>query len=277
MQTRHRMERQKRKGGEEWLKNRKPNFEIKNLTDTNAELYIYSDVVGDEIEGWWYGSDVYPTAIKQFLDTVKGKSLDVYVNSNGGSVFAGLAIYNMLDRHIQDGNTVTVHVDGLAASIASVIAMIGCKSGGLYCPENSFLMVHRAWCGTQGNAEDLRQMADTLDKIDASILSIYQNSLKDGVSIETIQELVNAETWLTGKDAAQYFNITSTQSIEAVACASDIVHKNMPNNLIKNEEKDLPLEDVPKVDETPKIEIQMEEPDENENEIEDLLLELDIL
>ena len=87
-------------------------YEIKNTTETSADLYFYGDIVSDWW-GAWQDEDQYPDAIKNFLSAQDGKDLNVYVNSGGGSVFAGIAIYNMLKRHAQK-NTVNVYVDGLA-------------------------------------------------------------------------------------------------------------------------------------------------------------------
>lgn len=98
-------------------------LEIKNETKDNAELYFYGDIVSSCL-GAWDDTDQYPESIKKFLDNVKGKDLDIYINSGGGSVFAGMAIYNMLKRH---KGFKTVYIDGLAASIASVIALAGDK------------------------------------------------------------------------------------------------------------------------------------------------------
>lgn len=98
-------------------------LEIKNMTDVSADLYFYGDIVSDWW-GAWQNEDQYPDAIKNFLSQAEGKDLNVYVNSGGGSVFAGMAIYNMIKRH-GEKNKVKVYVDGLAGSIASVIAFAG--------------------------------------------------------------------------------------------------------------------------------------------------------
>ncbi len=103
--------------------------EIKNQTETSADLYFYGDIVSD---GWeaWTEEDQYPEAVKNFLANQEGKELNVYINSGGGSVFAGVAIYNIIRRHAQKAK-VQIYVDGLAASIASVIAfaLVGkCKN-----------------------------------------------------------------------------------------------------------------------------------------------------
>lgn len=259
------------------VKNRKP-FEIKNMTDNSADMYIYSDIVSDEIEGYWYGSDAYPIAVKNFLDSVKGKDLNVYINSNGGSVFAGITIFNMIQRHVQNGNKVDITVDGLAASISSVIAFSGTS---LTMPSNSYLMIHRAWSGMQGNAEDMREMADTLDKIDATILGVYENNLKDGVDLDTVKELMDAETWMDGNTASQYFNIKIAEPVKAVACISDITYKNMPNNLITKSTEDIPSEEEPKMENKAQMESQVLENEkinnQKEEELELLRLHLELL
>lgn len=207
-------------------------FEIKNETDTKAELFIYGDIVSSE---WskWEETDIAPTDIRNFLDGVKGKDLDIYINSGGGSVFAGIGIYNMLKRHEGDKN---VYVDGLAASIASVIAMAG---DNIYIPKNAFLMIHKAWNWTAGNSDDFRKMADTLDTIDQGILNVYSENVKEGVSMDKIKELVAAETWLTGDEAEKYFNINVIEENTAAACISDFYeYKNIPKCLTKTETRE---------------------------------------
>ena len=100
-------------------------FTFKNETATSADLYFYGDIVSDWW-GAWQDEDQYPDAVKNFLAEHQGKDLNIYINSGGGSVFAGIAIYNMLKRH--QGKK-TVYVDALAGSIASVIAFAGDKIG----------------------------------------------------------------------------------------------------------------------------------------------------
>jgi ATP-dependent Clp endopeptidase proteolytic subunit ClpP len=205
-------------------------FEIKNATETSADLYFYGDIVSDWW-GAWQEEDQYPEAIKNFLSGNTGKTLNVYINSGGGSVFAGIAIYNMLKRH---NAQVNVYVDGLAASIASVIAFAG--TGKPKVPSNAFLMIHNPWTIAEGNAKDLRKMADDLDQIATGILNIYEEHLKEGVSIETIKELMDAETWLNGEQAAEYFDIEVGETQEYVAAVGDYLSKsrNMPRNLKTN-------------------------------------------
>lgn len=203
------------------------NLEIKNQTDSSADLFFYGDIVSDWW-GAWQDEDQYPDAIKNFLSEQQGKDLNVYINSGGGSVFAGIAIYNMLRRHAQS-NKVNVYVDGLAGSIASVIAFAG--SGKPTIPSNAFLMIHNPWTQASGNAEELRKMADDLDQISTGIVNIYAEHLKEGVSIDTIKELMDKETWLNGAEASEYFDIEVGDTKEYVAAVTD--YADIPENVKK--------------------------------------------
>jgi ATP-dependent protease ClpP protease subunit len=199
-------------------------FKIKNSTSNSADIYFYGDIVSDE---WstWSNEDQYPENIKNLLEGQNGKALNIYINSGGGSVFAGIAIYNILKRH---NGYKTVYVDGLAASIASVIAFAGDK---LVIPKNAFLMVHKPWNYCIGNANDLQKEIEVLNTIEQSMLNIYQEHLKEGVDIKTIADFVDKETWFTGEQAAEYFNIEVSEKKEIAACADISKFKNAPKNL----------------------------------------------
>lgn len=190
-------------------------LQVKNKTDNSAEIYFYGDIVGSEWEKWT-DTDTCPQDVKAILDEVEGvNELNIFINSGGGSVFAGLAIYNMLRRNNAHK---TVYIDGLAGSIASVIAMAGDK---IVIPSNAFLMIHKPLCGCWGNSNDLRKMAEDLDRVEEGILNVYAEKLVNGIDIETIKEMVNAETWLVGTEACKYFNVEVVQSNKMVACVSD--------------------------------------------------------
>lgn len=208
-------------------------MKIKNKTKDSADLYFYGDIVSSWW-GAWDDADQYPEAIKNFLDGVKGKDLNIYINSGGGSVFAGMAIYSMLKRH--QGHK-TVYVDGLAASISSVIALAGDK---VVVPSNAFMMIHKPWNGMYGNADDFRKMANDLDAIEDGIINVYAENLKEGVDIETIRQMVQEETWLNGIEAEKYFNIDVVESNGAVACVSNIFkdYKNTPDVLLKQKSEE---------------------------------------
>lgn len=208
-------------------------FEVKNETENNADLYFYGDIVSDWW-GAWQDEDQYPNAVKDFLTAQAGKDLNIYINSGGGSVFAGIAIYNMIQRHAAK-NKVQVYVDGLAGSIASVIAFAGSEPPKI--PSNAFFMIHNPWSYGEGNAAELRKMADDLDEIAIGMLNIYGKHLKDDVSIDTVKELMDAETWLNGEEAAKYFNVEVTDAKEYAAAVGDYMgradREKIPKGLLK--------------------------------------------
>ncbi|MEY8001603.1 head maturation protease, ClpP-related [Clostridium sp. Mt-5] len=210
-------------------------MQIKNQDTPNPELYFYGDIVGSSWDAW-QSEDMCPQDVQDFLSQLEGtKNLDIYINSGGGDVFGGLAIYNMLKRNTANK---TVHVDGLAASIASVIALAGDT---IIIPSTAQFMVHNPWSICIGNANDMRKLADDLDTCNKSILAVYQENLKDGVNINTIQGLMDNETWMTGKEAAQYFNIQVEENANVAACTNSEFfsrYKNVPENLIKQEPKE---------------------------------------
>ena len=202
---------------------------VKNSTLQTADLYFYGEIVSDWW-GAWDDLDQYPEAIRDFLTEHEGKDLNIYVNSGGGSVFAGLAIYNMLLRH---KGKKTVCVDGIAASIASVIALAGDE---IIIPSNAFMMIHKPTLSCSGNADDLRKTAEDLDAVETGIINIYKAHLAEGANIETVKELVAAETWLNGEEAAKYFNITVSEAkTYAAQLAGDVMnqYQNTPKEIIK--------------------------------------------
>lgn len=194
-------------------------FEIKNETEQTADLYFYGDIVSDWC-GAWDEADQYPDAVKNFLAAQDGKDLTVYINSGGGSVFAGIAIYNMIKRHAEK-NKVQVIVDGLAGSIASVIAFAGSEPPKI--PSNAFLMIHNPWSYAEGNAAELRKMANDLDKVAVGMLNAYDKHLREGVTAEDIKKLMDAESWLNGARAAEYFNVEVTDAVEIAAACGDYI------------------------------------------------------
>ncbi len=189
---------------------------VKNITDAHAEIYIYGDVVGDEWEKWC-DTDTCPQDVIDALRDAQGKDVDVYINSGGGSVFAGVAIYNMLKRHT---GKVTVHIDALAASIASVIAMAGDE---IIMPNNSLLMIHKPAMTMLGtyNANELQKMAEDLDVIENSITAAYSEKIKSDVGMEEIKQMMADETWLTAEEASKYFDVNVVEANAAVAKVSD--------------------------------------------------------
>lgn len=200
---------------------------IKNSTETTADLYFYGDIVSDW-SGAWQDEDQYPDSIKNFLIKHSGKDLNIHINSGGGSVFAGIAIYNMLKR---SGGYKRVYIDGVAASIASVIALAGDE---IIMPKSSMLMIHKPWTQVQGNATDITKIANDLEEIEKSILAVYEENIKTNVSIEKIKDMLEKETWLTAEDASKYFNnITIESDLISASCKSSYFknYSNIPKNI----------------------------------------------
>lgn len=142
----------------------------------------------------WYEDEISPKMFRDELAKYPG-DLTVRINSPGGDVSAGVAIYNMLNEH---EGYVTVKVDGLAASIASLIAMAGDK---IIMLPGSMMMVHLPWTIAGGNADDMEQVVEMLKKTGESLIPIY--AARTGLSEERIEELLRAETWMTAQDAVE--------------------------------------------------------------------------
>lgn len=201
---------------------KKGKIELKNK-DEVAQLVIYGEITSDK----WGDNEVEPKEIKDILDEIGEKDVNIYINSPGGSVFAGVAIYNMLKRH--KGHK-KVYVEGYAASIASVIAMAGDE---IIVPKNAYLMIHKAWGFCVGNADDLREQADLYERMDSTIVGIYMEKVKEGVTEAKLSELMKAETWLNGSEAQEYFNVTLGEENKIAACLDGDLYKNykLPENL----------------------------------------------
>lgn len=213
-------------------KNKKAgSLEIKNQTDSSADLYFYGDIVSSTWDSCWEDEAICPQDVTDFLKEVENTNeLNIYINSGGGSVFAGIAIYNLLKRY--PGNK-TVHIDGLAASIASVIAMAGDK---IIIPSNAQLMIHKPLCGCCGNADDFLKTIDMLNNAQKSITAIYMENVKEGITEDEITELINNETWLVGDEVSKFFNVEVEKQAELVACSSDFFnsYKNTPDKLLEH-------------------------------------------
>jgi len=164
-------------------------YEMLAAADT-AEILIYEPVGFDP----WTGTGVSAKAFAEDLNKLKGvKNITVRINSPGGQVFDGVAIYNSLVKHPA---TINVEVDGMALSIASVIAMAGDT---ISIAENALMMIHDPWTVVMGSAVDLRTEADMMDKAKAGIVATYQT--RSALSESDIAAAMTAETWYTAQEA----------------------------------------------------------------------------
>lgn len=196
-------------------------------TGTGAELYLYGDIVDDELTAACFGGHC-PQAIADFVDGLNPNApMTIYFNSPGGDVFAGLAIQNILKRHAGKKTGV---VDGMAASIASVILM-GCDE--IVVNTGAQIMVHDPWAYAAGNSRDLREVADQLDNAKESMLDVYMGKAREGVTREQIADLLSAETWMRGERAAEYFELSTKEAPAVAAAASSLFgsYKNLPEEL----------------------------------------------
>lgn len=170
------------------------------------EIFIY-----DEIGPEWYGMVDAKSIIRQ-LDAFRGQPVTVRINSPGGSVTEGQAIYNALKRH--DGD-VTIAVDAIAASSASVIAMAGKR---IEMAASSLMMIHNAWTITIGDKAEHEKVIGILDKFGGAIRDRYAE--RTGISGDEIQAMLDAETWMTADEAvAKKFADAVTGKSDVAACA----------------------------------------------------------
>lgn len=204
-------------------------FQMK-ATNNVAQIDIFGDIVSEK----WFDEETSATSFRDALKELGDVStINLSINSGGGSVFDGIAIYNMLKSHKA---TVNVYVEGLAASIASVIAMAGdtitMRSG-------SMMMLHMPWTLSQGNAEEMRRTADTLEKTGDSIVDIY--SERTGISPDNIRNIMNDETWLSAEEAVEQGRATKLDKKEAVmnSVPKEILGRfsNVPKNVLARVEK----------------------------------------
>jgi ATP-dependent Clp protease protease subunit len=159
--------------------------------EDESRLYIYGDI------GGWYDAITAEAVVHELAGVTSG-TLHAHINSPGGSVFEGLSIYNALASMEDRGVKVVVHVDGLAASIASVIAMAGDE---IHIAEAASFMVHAPWTILAGNAKTLRKEADVLDVLEGGLVDVY--AARTGADRDQIAKWVEDETWFRGKAAVE--------------------------------------------------------------------------
>tara|TARA_R110000868_G_scaffold176896_1_gene414862 strand:- start:3496 stop:4179 length:684 start_codon:yes stop_codon:yes gene_type:complete len=200
-------------------------FEVRNATATSADLFLYDEI------------GVFGVTAADFITMLNGlkvRVLNVHINSPGGSVFDGLAIHNALNALPAE---VVVYVDGIAASIASVIAMAGDE---IIMAQNAMMMIHCPSCGVMGYAGDLRKQADVLDVLEGNLVSIY--AARTGMAPDELRTAMQAETWFTAEQCKANGFCTSVVAAKKIAAHFDLTaFRNAPTLSSPEENKTPPL------------------------------------
>jgi ATP-dependent Clp protease protease subunit len=192
-------------------------YSIKNVSDSVINISIH-----DEIGLWGVNASDF---IKDLRANQSAKSINLSIHSPGGSVLDGLAMYNALVSHPAK---IYAHVEGIAASAASFILMAADQ---ITMPEDAFIMIHNAHGGAMGDANDLRDVADVIEKLQDSIINIYEK--RTGKNREDLAEMMNAETWMNANESLEHGFIDTISDSIGVAAKVDSFDrhfKNMPVN-----------------------------------------------
>lgn len=179
-------------------------FEIKAVGEDSATIYLF-DYVGD----WDADAKYFRDALNSIGDVA---NIDLRINSPGGSVYEGLAIFNLLKAHPAQ---ITVYIDGLAASMASCIAMVGDL---IVMPENTMMMIHNPRTLAFGESKDMEKTKEILEKAKSAMIGAYMD--KSGLSEEEISQVMDEETWMTGLEAVDMgFADETTKPVDMAACS----------------------------------------------------------
>lgn len=163
--------------------------------DDEVEVFLYDAIVDDDLEAEYWGG-VSPQAFVKALREVTASTIRLRINSPGGSVFAARAIEQALREH---SARVVVHIDGLAASAATFLAMAGDE---VVIGKGAMFMIHKAWTYAWGNSRDLSEAAALLEKIDGTLVATYAE--RTGQTPEQIGDWMSAETWFTAQEAVEH-------------------------------------------------------------------------
>lgn len=205
-------------------------FKILNKANNTVEILLYGSIGENPWDPDAISAKSFSEELKKLPATVK--NIELRVNSGGGSVFEGMSIYERLKNH---SAKVTAYVDGLAASIASIIIMAADE---IVMGEGGMLMIHKPLVMTYGNADEHERMIDILDKIESQMITIY--SKKSGMSRSEISAALTKETWYTAEQAVEMKlanSVSASDSLRVAACISSQVNscpwlKNAPQ--VKN-------------------------------------------
>ena len=183
------------------------------------ELYVYGEIIGGSNK--WDESDVIFDDFKDKLNEMDDNStLDIYINSPGGSVFTTQGIVALLRRAKERGITINAYIDGIGASCASWLPFV---ADNLYVYPQSIMMIHKPMSTLWGaNADEMKKEIDFLDKIENDvIIPLYMERAKDGVTEEFIKKKMTAETWFTANEINELFNVTMLSDEKNIVCCAD--------------------------------------------------------
>lgn len=190
-------------------------YSLKAATEDEAEIVIYDYI------GWPYND---PVDLVRALGELGPQSVTVRINSPGGDVFDGMAIFNALRSH---KGRVTTRIEGLAASMASIISLAG-KEVQAYA--NTMFMIHNPWVVVAGDQDDLREVADIVEKMRNNMVDVYAHA--SGVGKKELRDLMKAETWFTAKEAKEKGFIDTVLDGKGMKAAFDLsVFANVPDGL----------------------------------------------
>ncbi|PHF44668.1 head maturation protease, ClpP-related [Bacillus toyonensis] len=205
-------------------------FQMKaSANGKSADVFIYGEITK---YAWEEYGEVSSITFKNELDELGDgiETINLYINSPGGSVFETMAIIAMLQRHPAK---VISYIDGIGASCASVLPMISDK---IIMYANSMLMVHNAWTYASGNADQLRKAADDIERINQSMVQHYLTRAGDKLDDDKLKQLLDAETWLSADEAMGYGLCDEIiSSNNAAACLDEKwmkEYKNVPQQLV---------------------------------------------
>lgn len=202
-------------------------YSLYQNSDTNtADIYIYGDITSYP---WFEGDTSSYNLSKELQELNDVDSINVYINSYGGEVAEGLAIYNALKRHKAKITTIS---DGFACSIASVIFAAGDER---LMSNTSLLMIHNAWTYTGGDSQDLRKQADDLEKITQASINAYLDIIN--VEESELKEMMDVETWIDGAEAKEMGFATGLVESEVKQVATQSVRNNLLQKVTQEPEK----------------------------------------
>lgn len=208
-------------------------YQLTNVSEDSATLYIYGEITSIK----WLENDVCVYDLAKEIGDLNGKALTVRINSYGGEVAEGLAIYNLLKSY--EGEVTTI-CDGFACSAASVVFMAGTKR---IMPRSSLLMIHNAWKCALGNAEDLRKAADDLEKITQPSVEIYTSV--SNLDADEIKAMMDAETWIDADEALGYGFATEISEEAAMQSVKDGI---LAKTVFKNKQLEKRIKELEKAE-----------------------------